>query len=463
MSENTTTQAAPAVEEPRMTSKKEQLGHAIGVLGHDSAYTLWATWMTPFLTDVVMLPPLVLGILLAAGRIWDGVNDLLMGSIVDRTRSKMGRFRPWIMRAGPLFCAVMAASFIVPGNNMTVRIIYACIMYIVVDMVFTAVDIPFWSLPAAMTSNVKERSSIIGTTQTTSSAISSIIGMIMPFALVYFGGASDAWAYFKVAGIVAIFGAVMYFISAKTVKEHVTPEDSEKFSLKLGLKSVFTNKPLLCVQICNLIGLLAMIMRGNFMYFYSRYNLGGIEIMGILSLIGTVGTVAGSIIFIALSKKMDKRTIMFLLVGVYVASCMVHFFAGWENMVIIYICSAVSSACLGAYMVSVMAMMADTIEYGEWKTGQRNEGMITSTRCFITKLAMAVSGVVVAFVIGIFGYVQNAEQTIQVQSAFHNMMTLVCAVVMLLSVIPMFFYTLTEKRHAEIMQELAQRKALKDN
>lgn len=463
MSENTTTTNTPTVEEPRMTSKKEQLGHAIGVLGHDSAYTLWATWMTPFLTDVVMLPAVVLGILLAAGRIWDGVNDLLMGSIVDRTRTKMGRFRPWIMRAGPLFCAVMAASFIVPGNNMTVRIIYACIMYIVVDMVFTAVDIPFWSLPAAMTSNVKERAGIIGTTQTTSSAISSIVGMVMPFALIYFGGASDAWAYFKVAGIVAVFGAVMYFLSAKMVKEHVVPDDTEKFSLRLGLKSVFTNKPLLCVQICNLIGLLAMIMRGNFLYFYSRYNLGGIEVMGFLSLIGTVATVVGSLIFIVLSKKMDKRTIMFILIGIYIASCMVHYFAGWENMVIIYMCSAVSGACLGAYMVSVMAMMADTIEYGEWKTGQRNEGMITSTRCFITKLAMAVSGIVVAFVIGIFGYTAGAEQTLQVQNAFHNMMTLVCAVVMLLSAIPLFFYTLTEKRHAEIMQELAQRKTSNNN
>ena len=123
--------AAPVIkEEPRMSTKKEQAGHALGVLGHDSAYTLWATWMTPFLTDVAMIPAAVLGALLAIGRVWDGFNDILMGSLVDRTRSKLGRFRPWIMRAGPLFCVVMAASFVVPGNNMTVRIVYACIMYI---------------------------------------------------------------------------------------------------------------------------------------------------------------------------------------------------------------------------------------------------------------------------------------------------------------------------------------------
>lgn len=459
MSEKTATSVT--TEELRMSSKKEQLGHAIGVLGHDSAYTLWATWMTPFLTDVAMIPNVVLGILLAVGRIWDGVNDILMGSFADRTRSKWGRFRPWLMFAGPAFCIVMALSFIIPGNDMTVRVIYACVMYIVVDMIFTAVDIPFWSLPAAMTSNPKERSGIIGTTQTVSSAISGVVGVVMPLALTYFGGASKWSAYFKTAAIVAAFGTIMYIISFKMTKEHVVPDDSEKFSLKLGIKSVVTNKPLLCVQICNAVGLLSMIMRGNFNYYYSRYCLGGIEIMSVLSLITLVTSIIGSVLFIFLSKKFDKRNIMFILAGGYVASCLVHYFAGWSNLAIIFCCSAVAGICLGAFMVSVMAMMADTIEYGEWKTGQRNEGMITSTRCFVTKLVMAISGIVVAFVLGAFGYVPGAEQTLAVQSAFHNMMTLVCAGVMVISVVPMFFYTLTEKKHAEIMQELAERKAAK--
>ena len=459
--EETLAEGQKAGEERRMTTKKEQLAHAVGVLGHDSAYTLWGTWMTPFLTDVAMIPAVVLGILLAFGRIWDGVNDLLMGSIVDRTRTKIGRFRPWILRAGPLFCAVMAASFIVPSNNMTVRIIYACIMYIAVDMIFTAVDIPFWSLPAAMTENTKERSGIIGTTQTTSSAITGIIGVIMPIALVYFGGASEWTAYFKVAVIVAVFGIVMYVICGKTVREHVVPDDSEKFSLKLGLKSVFTNRPLLIVQICNMIGLMAMIMRGNFQYYYCRYNLGGIEVMSVLSLISTVMTVVGSVLFIFLSKKMGKRNIMILLACGYIAACLVQYFAGWGNLGLIFACGAVCSLCVGAFMVSVMAMMADTIEYGEWKTGQRNEGMITSTRCFVTKLVMAISGVVVAFVIGAFGYVPGAEQTLEVQTAFHTMMTLVCAGAMAVSIIPLLFYNLTEKRHEEIKAELAARKAAK--
>ena len=457
MSEETKNVAT--TEEPKMCTKKEQLGHAIGVLGHDSAYTLWSTWMTPFLTDVVMIPAAVLGALLAFGRVFDGVNDIMMGSFADRTRSKWGRFRPWILRAGPLFCLCMALSFIIPSDNMTIRIIYASIMYVLVDVVFTAVDIPFWSLPAAMTNNVKERSSIVGTTQTTSSAITGIIGVVMPLALAAFGGSTEWKAYFITASIVAVFGAVMYMICFKTTREHVVPENTEKFNLKLGIKSVVTNKPLLIVQISNAVGLLAMILRGNFNYYYCMYNLGSLEVMSVLSLISTFASIAGSVLFIFLAKHFDKKYVMFMLSGGYIAACLIHYFSGWDNLGLIYVTSAISGACCGGFMVAVMAMMADTIEYGEWKTGQRNEGMITSTRCFVTKLVMAISGVVVAFVMGIFGYDPGAAQSVEVLNAFHTMMTLVCAGTMVIGVIPMFFYNLTEKKHAEIMAELAARKA----
>jgi GPH family glycoside/pentoside/hexuronide:cation symporter len=446
-------------EEPTMCTKKEKIGHAIGVLGHDSAYTLWAMWMTPFLTDIVQLPAAILGGLLAFGRVFDGVNDIMMGSIADRTRSKFGRFRPWLLWAGPLFCLCMALSFLIPSPNMTVRIIYACVMYVVVDVVFTAVDIPFWSLPAAMTRNIKERSAIIGSTQTTSNTITGIIGIVMPLALVAFGGAGSASAYFTLAAIVAVFAATMYLISFKLVKEHVVPEDSEKFSLKLGIKSVVTNRPLLLVQIANAVGLLAMIMRGTFNYYYCQYNLGSLEVMSVLSLLGTVVGIPGCLSFVALSKKVDKKKVIIFFSGLYIAACLVQYFAGWGNLILIYTCSTISSFAVAGFNVAVMAMMSDTIEYGEWKTGQRNEGMITSTRCFVTKLVMAVSGVVVAFIIGIFGYTPGAAQTAQTLSAFHTMMTLVCAGTMLLGTIPLFFYELSETRLAEIMEELKARKA----
>lgn len=446
--------------EPMMCTKKEKLGHAIGVLGHDSAYNLWGTWAVPFMTDILMLPAAFLGVLLAVARIFDAFTDISMGVIADRTRSKWGRFRPWVFRAGPLFCLCMAISFLKPSFlGQTGLCIFAAVMYILTgSIVFTAVDIPFWSLPAAMTSNPKERDGIIGTTTTFSNATAGVIGILMPLVLSRLG--EFEWtSYFILAVIVAAFSAAMYLICFRNVREHVVPDDTEKFSIKLALKNIFTNQPLLCVQLSNMCFLLGMILKSGLNYYYFSYNIGSLELMGVASLLTLVGMILGAILFTILSKRIGKKNCMFGGVIIISIAHLVLYFLGWSNVALVFACSAVSSTALGALIVCVNAMMADTIEYGEWKTGQRNEAMITSTRCFVTKCVMAVSGIVIAATIGLAGYVPGVEQSAHVLNSFHTMYSLVTAGVVILGVIPMFFYKLTEKRHAEIMEELRIRKS----
>lgn len=449
-------------EEQKMCTKKEQLGHAIGVLGHDSAYNLWSTWMMPFLTDILMLPPVFIGILTTVSRIFDAFTDIFMGVIADRTRSKWGRFRPWVLRAGPFFCLCMALSFLKLPVGVVGLCVFAGIMYIVTGSIaFTAVDIPFWSLPAAMTSNTKERSSIIGTTTTVSNAIAGLVGILLPLGLGFLG--EFKWtSYFTIAVAFAIFATIMYVISFKLVREHVVPDDTEKFSLRLALKNIFANQPLLCVQLSNIACLLAMTLRGFCNYYYCVYNLGNIGLASLMSLLLLVGMIVGSICFIWGSKIIGKKNCMFAVALVYTAANLVLYFSGWSNLMIVFGCAIISNICMGAAIVCVNAMLADTIEYGEWKTGQRNEAMITSTRCFVTKCVSAVSGLVVALVIAATGMVPQAtEQAPVVLNSFHFVYSLGSAIVMVLAVLPMLFYKLTEKRHAEIMAELAERKANK--
>lgn len=458
------TNTAVKAEEPKMCTKKEQIGHAIGVLGHDSAYNLWSTWSMPFMTDILMLPGAFIAVLTTASRIFDAFTDITMGVIADRTRSKWGRFRPWVLRAGPIFCLLMALSFLKLPVGMVGLCAFAGIMYVVTGSIaFTAVDIPFWSLPAAMTSNTKERSSIIGTTTTVSNAIAGAIGIMLPLVLSALG--EFQWtSYFVVAVSVAIFAAIMYFCCFKMVREHVVPDDKEQFKLLLALKNIFQNQPLLCVQLSNIACLLAMTLRGYLNYYYCVYNLGSLELASLMSLITLVGMVLGSIVFIFASKLIGKRNCMFAIAIIYTAANLALYVAGWGNLALIIVCAAISNTAMGAAIVCINAMLADTIEYGEWKTGQRNEAMITSTRCFVTKCVSAVAGLVVILVIAITGMVpQAAEQAPVVLNSLHFVYTLGSACVMILAVIPMIFYKLTEKRHAEIMAELNARKANKDN
>ena len=329
------------------------------------------------------------------------------------------------------------------------------------SIVFTSVDIPFWSLPAAMTSNTKERSEIVGFTTTASNTITGIIGLVMPMALAFFGE-FNWYVYFFLALAVAVWGVTMYLISFKLVREHVVPDDSEKFELKLALKNIFQNKPLLLIQISNIFCLLGMMLKGYLNYYYCVYNWGSLGYMTVLNLINLVGMVVGALIFTFLSQHIGKKNCMFLFAGLMTISSLVLYFAGYHNAIVLFATSSVSTVCVGAVMVCVNAMMMDTIEYGEWKTGQRNEAMITSTRCFVTKCVMAVAGIAVAAVIGLTGYIpQETVQPVNVLNSFHFVYTLVSAGIIILAVVPMLFYKLTEKRHAEIMEELAARKASK--
>lgn len=447
-------------KETQQCKPSEKIGHALGVLGHDATSTLRGTWITPFMTDILHLPALFLAIIVPAARIFDAFTDISMGVIADRTRSRWGRFRPWLIWAGPIYCLLTLLCFVKPGFGILGLCTFSGILYVLTGSIaFTAVDIPFWSLPAAMTNNTEERSGIIGTTTMASNVITGLIGIIMPLALNRLG-ARQWTSYFYVAAIIAVFGVIMYVCCFKMVREHVIPDDTKKFSLKLALQNIFSNQPLLCVQLSNIFCLLALILRGNFNYYYCMYNLGNLDIMAVMNTIGLIGSIVGSLLFISISKHVGKKKCLYALVTVYVVAHTVLYFAGWTNVAIIYICSTVSSLVGSAAMICVNAMMADTIEYGEWKTGQRNEALITSTRCFVTKVVSALSVFAVAAVLGLTGYTGNIDvQPISTLNSFHFMYSMFCSGVMILAVVPMFFYKLDEKRHAEIMEELAARKA----
>lgn len=280
------------------------------------------------------------------------------------------------------------------------------------------------------------------------------------FAFYLSGLGEFKWtSYFTIALAVCIFASIMYIICFRSVKENVIPDDKEEFSLRLAMRNIFQNQPLLCVQLSNVACLLAMTLRGYLNYYYCMYNLGNLTIASLLSLITLVGMIVGSILFIVGSKIVGKRNCMFGIAIIYTAINIFQYLSGWSSIPVILVCATISNICMGAAIVCVNAMLADTIEYGEWKTGQRNEAMITSTRCFVTKCVSAVSGLVIALVIAVTGMVpQAAEQAPVVLNSFHFIYTLGSAGIMILAVVPMAFYKLTEKRHAEIMAELAARK-----
>lgn len=257
------------VKHKNMASGKEVLGHALGGVGQNTVYALWSGFITAFYTDVFGMNPAVMAGIFLFARIWDAVNDPMMGIMADRSKSRFGRYRCWLLRMPAVVAACLVLNFTVPHFGTMGNIIYAAVTYILMGMAFTSVDIPYWSLPAAMTSDPTERTKIF-TTATLGTNLATTVGnMLIPILLVAFGGTGSAHAYFMTAVIFAVVGCSLYLTCFGLVREHVQAP-TEKFSFALAFKSLFTNKPLFCIMITNLAINLAFIMKMTLNYYYNN-------------------------------------------------------------------------------------------------------------------------------------------------------------------------------------------------
>lgn len=437
--------------------KREVVGHMLGGVGQNLIYTLWSSFITAFYTDVFGMNPAVMAAIFVIARVWDGINDPMMGILADRSKSRFGRYRCWLLRMPPIVATCLVLNFTVPHFGTVGNTIYAAVTYILMGMAFTSVDIPYWSLPAAMTEDPAERTKIF-TTATLGTNLANTVGsMLIPILLVQFGGTGSANAYFTTALIFGVIGFALYYTCFGLVREHVQPSN-EKFSFVLAFRSLFTNKPLFCIMITNLVMNLAFIMKMTLNYYYCTYTLGDVRLMSIMSLVTLPSILIGTICAPLLAKKLGKKKTLLGMMIMNLIISTIFFLAGYGSIPVVLVMGALQIFCVGASFVMISSMTADTIEYGEWKTGQRNEGVITSTRTLMTKIASALVGVGVAVVLTMTGYVANAAQTESTMSAFHFVVSLLPGIVMMIGAIPMFFYSLTEERHAQIVAELKQRK-----
>lgn len=440
-----------------LVTKKEVFGHFIGGIGQNIIFTLWSSYMMMFYTDVFGVSPAFVGGLFLFSRIWDAINDPMMGVIADRTNTKWGRFRPWLLFTPIPIGICLILNFTVPRFTGTAAMIYATITYVLMSMAFTAVDIPYWSLPAAMTTDPMKRTKIYSYARLGTSLASTVASIIIIPLVRLFGGDNLAKGFFSTAVTFAIVGGALYFTSFSLVREHVVAE-SDKFKFKKAIKAFAQNKPLLITMIASLVTNSALLIKMNLQIYYVQYNLKSLDLMPIFAFVALPGIIIGTIIAPKLCQKFGKKytlmgsNIFLLIVGV------VFYFIGYSNIKLILFLSGLQTLQMGCSMVVLSAMTADTIEYAEFKTGQRNEGLIMSTQTFITKLGIAITGAISAGILTATNYIPNDVQTLSTLSTFHFVVTILPGIIGVFACIPLLFYDLTEEKHAQIVSEIEKRK-----
>lgn len=445
------------VQEGEVT-RREMFGHAIAGFGQNLIFGLWSSYMLVFYTDIFGISAGAASIIMLLTRIWDGVNDPMMGTIADHTRTKWGRYRPWLLFMAPVIVIFLVLNFSSPDLSPVAKVIYAGITYVMMSMAFTAVDVPYWTMPAAMSKDVQKRTRIISFSRMATTVATTVLGVIAVPMIQAFGKGNMEKGYMMTALVIGIVGASLYLVGFANVREHVQPVSSEKIGFKNSVRAIVQNKPLLLLLVCGLLGSTGTMLKQGMVIYYVQYCVGDFNLIPIFSVLFLPGMIIGVAIAPFFTKRFEQKTVFIVAKVIGIIIDVVFFFVGFSNITLTMILYALSSIPLGISSVVSSAMVTNTIEYAEWKFGSRQEGLISSTQTLTAKIGMALSVGVTGIVLQVSNYVPNQVQTHSTQMIIHGAFTLFCAIIGVLCVIPMFFNNFTDKRHAEIMVELEERR-----
>lgn len=471
--------------ETKYLSRKEKLSFTVAAFGRSGIYTIMTMFYMVFLVDVVFQGMKNAGVtassIILAGRIFDAANDPIMGMIVDRTRTKWGKMRPYLLFSPVPIAITTVLLFWAPGfASDGAKIAYAAVTYILWGVMFTIQDVPFWGLSAVITPNEQERTSFLSTAR-----LGSTFGGILPSLLIPVLRNSTLGlknGYLVGATIFALLGAALSSLAFFNTKERV--EQSEKTpSLKESVQMVAKNKVLLIVIMAAILGS-TMVIANISADYISNYlilqngNNGFVPkgtVLTTLTIAIGVGMVPAMAVFPLLRKKFSLKQIYIgsSLFGVIAhMACYLIFVGNVEhiNLYLLWVCLFFMGFPLGIYNVITYALIADSVDYIEWKTGKRSEGVCFAFQTFLSKVTAGIAGVATGIVLDKGGYIEPdptqldamGKQILATQSPdtlkwLLFMVTVLPAIGFALTIIPMLFNDYTGKKKDQIQQELSER------
>ena len=450
-------------------SWRSKLSFGVGAFGKDLVYALVGNLFMFYMTDVRFVAPAFVGTLFMVARIWDAFNDPFMGMVVDNTRSKWGKFRPWIMIGTVLNAIVLALMFWNVDFEGNTFLAFCAVLYILWGMTYTIDDIPYWSMIPAVTRTPKDRENLSMVGRTCAGVGSALIAMFTMLLVGALGGDSERAGFRWVALIVAAIFAVTELVCCISMKE-TTSSEMKTATVKEMFSALFRNDQAMVVVGSIVLINSALYLTSNFIIYFFKYDLGGAGWKATYTLFSTVGGAAqilGMMVLYPLLRKKFSSTQVFYL-SLVLALCgygtlLVFCLTGLSHsLALLCIPGVVVFACNGMLSVLTTLFLSNSVDYGQLKTGRREESVIFSMQTFVVKAASGVAVFLTGIGLDLIGLVGNTEETgpVAVQSAgtllgLRLMMT-VLPMLVLAGALVLFRrkFVLTDARAAEISAQL---------
>lgn len=398
-------------------SWRSKLSFGMGALGKDLVYAIVGTYFMKYLTDVRLVDPMFVAVLFMAARIWDAFNDPFMGMVVDNTRSRWGKFRPWILVGTLLNAVVLVLLYLDVDLPASQYAVYVAIMYLLWGMTYTVMDIPYWSMVPALTDDEKERSQISAIPRFFASLAWLIVGSGGLYIIKYLGNGDQILGFSRFSIAIAVVFIFTILLTVTQVKERVVAiaGTGEKTSFSGMIKVLGKNDQVLVVLGIALFFNMAYQLSNSFALYYFEYVCGVKEALyAVYTGVAGIAQMAALALFPSLSSRIGKRTIFTLSSLLPVAGFAALLVAGYvapTNIFLVGFCSAIINTGIGFMLVLVTVILSEAVDYGQFKLGTRNESIIFSTQTFVVKFAGAFSGFIAAASLDPIGFVPNAVQS----------------------------------------------------
>ncbi len=475
--------------------KKEWMAYCIGALGQGMVYGIMSSYISDFYLNVLKVTPIFVLLLMLLARIWDAINDPIMGFAVDHLNPKKGKMKPYLLYT-PIPVAILTMLlFYAPNISDSKKMIYAAVTYVAWGMIYTSSDVPFWSLPNVLTPNADERGSIISKARTTNgigSAIPMAMFMLLGFVLPKFnlsGTELEQTKYTVMALTCSIIGNILFVRVYFKTKERVNipiPPKKDK-NQPSSLKLIFTCKPLMLTALMGILSAARYMFQAGAVHvarysFYIGKDLDGLTpaeveaalqsnistVSTVLSAASAVGMFGAMLAVTPLIKKFSYKQIIIVSSLLGSASSLAMWFIGYDNFWACVPCLLISTIPCGTINVCAFAMVGDCLDYMELKTGVRLTGMGSAIQSFVTKFgnAIATSAIILMYIVVDLDVASISakvtanplEMTQTVRQGIFSIVSLIPAISLLLCIIPMFFYKLTGEYREQMEKELAEQR-----
>lgn len=447
----------------------EKVGFSLGDAASNIFFQTFILFIPIFYTDVFGLSAGSVALMFLITKIWDAVNDPMMGMIADRTESRWGKFRPYLLWFAIPFGILGVLTFTTPDFSPAGKLIYAYVTYTLLMMAYTVVNVPYSALMGVMTPNSHERT-VLSSFRFFAAFLATMLVQYSALRMVgWFGQGNAAVGWRWTMTVLSSLAVVLLFITFATTRERVHPPKGQKTPLKQDLADLFTNLPWVLVGSATVFQLIYICMRGGAIAYYFKYFVKEQEVLsfGVLSyeklastflVAGTAATIVGVFLTTRISRALGKSLAYALFLGVAGLSSGAIYLLQPQDVVLMFVLQIITSFAVGPVSVLQWSIYTDAADYGEWKNGRRATALIMAASLFALKLGVAIGGSALVWILGRYGFEANQEQTAAGLQGIRMVTSVYPAIFALLGMVFMFFYPLNKSRMAQVESELIERR-----